>query len=366
MKILFYTDILRAGGKERRIVELLKGLTQQGISCEIVVMEEQIDYPLIYQLGIPIHFLTYKPPKDPTPFWRFYKLCKSIKPDIVHSWSPMCTFYALPTVKLLGIKLVVSQIVNSPGHVKPFSKVWLSNNLIFPFVDAIVSNSKAGLRDYHPPVNKSLCIHNGFDFARASDLTDKDTVRDRYGIKTSFIVGMVASMGKSKDYDSYLHAASMVLAKRKDVTFLAVGDGPDFQRLQESIHKEDLPYIKLLGKQTCVEEIMNVCDIGVLSTFTEGISNSILEFMALGKPVIATEGGGTNEIVFDNETGYLVPQRSPFKLAEKIEYFINNPNEIINMGRAGKIRVENAFSLGRMIRDFITLYERLLLKKQKK
>jgi glycosyltransferase involved in cell wall biosynthesis len=365
MKILFFTDILRAGGKERRLIELIKALTQRGISCEVVVMHQSIEYPLIYELGIPIHIMTYKFRKDPSPFWRLFKLCLSVKPDIVHSWSAMCTYYALPAVKLLGIKLVISQIANSPGYVKPFSKTWFGNNLTFPFVDMIVANSYAGLRDYHPPLKKSLCIHNGFDFARTCTLKEPGEIRKIYDIRTPFVVGMVASMGKSKDYDSYFQAAEMILEHRQDITFLAVGDGIDRQRLQDSIHEENLPYIKFLGKQTNVEEIMNVCDIGVLSTFTEGISNSILEFMALGKPVIATDGGGTNEIVVDRETGFLVPQRSPQMIADKIELLLENPNQIKNMGLAGKTKVENEFSLGRMNNEFIALYERLLPLKAK-
>jgi glycosyltransferase involved in cell wall biosynthesis len=360
MKILFFTDILRAGGKERRIIELIKSLIQQGILCEIVVMSRDIQYPLIYQLGIPIHFMTYKIKKDPSPFWRFYKLCKSVKPDIVHSWSPMCTYYALPTVKSMGIKIIINQIVNSPGYIKPFSKNWFANNITFPFVDMIVANSNAGLKDYHPPIHKSLCIHNGFDFARIKDIKDIDVIRKLYNVRTPFVVCMVASMGASKDYDSYFQAAQLILKKRHDITFLAVGDGPNKQSLQDSILVENLSYIRFLGKQTNVEEIMNICNIGVLSTYTEGISNAILEFMALGKPVIATDGGGTNEIISDGKTGFLVPPRSPQRIAEKIEFLLENLNEIVTMGTAGKIKVEQEFSLDRMNRDFIALYEQLL------
>ncbi len=366
MRILFFTDILRAGGKERRIVELLKTLAQQGIACEIVVMSRDIEYPLIYQLGIPIHFMTYKIKKDPSPLWRFYKLCRSVKPDIVHSWSPMCTYYALPTVKLLGIKLITNQIVNSPGYIKPFSKNWFGNNITFPFVDLIVANSKAGLRDYHPPVHKSLCIHNGFDFTRTSNLKGIDSIRKKFEIQTPFVVGMVASMGASKDYKSYFLAAEMILKKRQDVTFLAVGDGPELPHLHASIQDVNHPFIKFLGKQTQVEEIMNICDIGVLSTYTEGISNAILEFMALGKPVIATNGGGTNEIISDQETGFLAPQKSPQFIADKIEFLLDNPNQIKEMGMKGKKKVESEFSLEQMNQEFISIYKQVISQKTKK
>ncbi|HPT70900.1 MAG TPA: glycosyltransferase family 4 protein [Candidatus Cloacimonadota bacterium] len=366
MKILFFTDILRAGGKERRIVELLKSLSQQGISCEIIVMSEKIEYPLIYQLGIPIHLMTYKFRKDPSPLWRFYKVCRAFRPDIVHSWSPMCTFYALPTVKILGIKLVISQIVNSPGYVKPFSKTWFANNLIYPFTDKIVSNSYAGLKDYHPPISKSVCIHNGFDFLRTHNMGSVEEIRNKFEIDMPYVVGMVASMGASKDWESYFKAAGLVLDKRRDISFLAVGDGPNFHKLKESIPNRLKPFVRFLGKQNNVEEIMNICDIGVLSTYTEGISNAILEFMALGKPVIATDGGGTNEIIVDEQTGYLVKIKAPYFIAEKISYLLDNPNLCKKMGMAGKTRVENEFSLGKMNQEFINLYTNLLFSKKRK
>lgn len=75
--------------------------------------------------------------------------------------------------------------------------------------------------------------------------------------------------------------------------------------------------IKFLSSQENVESIMNICDIGVLASFTKGFSNSIMEFMALGKPMIATDGGGTKELVVDGNTGYLIPKKAHEILTKK-------------------------------------------------
>ena len=98
-------------------------------------------------------------------------------------------------------------------------------------------------------------------------------------------------------------------------------------------------------------------DICILSTFTEGISNSILEYMALGKPVIATRGGGTSEIVIDNKTGFLISPSNPEELTDKIEKLLNNIDLREQMGMAGKERVKKIFSSEIMVSKYVDFYK---------
>jgi len=93
----------------------------------------------------------------------------------------------------------------------------------------------------------------------------------------------------------------------------------------------------------------------------EGISNSILEYMAMGKAVIASLGGGTNEIIEDNRTGFLINPSSPQELSEKIELLINNLELRRMMGIAGKQRIEDYFSINSMVNKFIQVYKNFLL-----
>lgn len=128
---------------------------------------------------------------------------------------------------------------------------------------------------------------------------------------------MVASFSNYKDYRTYIQAANRVLNKVNYITFLCIGSGDD-KTYRELVDPESKKFVKFLGRQENVESIMNICNIGILLTYTEGISNSIMEFMALGKPVIATDGGGIKELIIDRETGFLIPPKSPMVLAEKI------------------------------------------------
>ena len=130
------------------------------------------------------------------------------------------------------------------------------------------------------------------------------------------------------------------------------------------VEPENKNNVLFLGKQDNVENIMNVCDIGVLSTFTEGISNALLEFSALGKPVITTSGGGNVELVKQGKTGYLVNQKSPEELAEKIMLLLGNKTKRIQFGRAGKSRIESDFSIHKMIENFRSLYIEIIAEKK--
>ncbi len=102
MKILFFIDNLGPGGKERRCVELVKGLyTSSELNVEIVVMNKNIHYQEISSLDINIHYLIRKTKKDLSVFRKFYEICKKIKPDIVHCWNDMTAVIAVPTCKFL-------------------------------------------------------------------------------------------------------------------------------------------------------------------------------------------------------------------------------------------------------------------------
>jgi glycosyltransferase involved in cell wall biosynthesis len=82
--------------------------------------------------------------------------------------------------------------------------------------------------------------------------------------------------------------------------------------------------------------------------------------MALGKPVIATSGGGTCEIIEDNVTGFLVSQSNPIEISEKVELFLNDPQLMLGMGNYGKERIMKAFSIDKMAGEFISVYKLLL------
>ena len=361
MKVLFFINELACGGKERRLTELLKSLKQRkDCEFELAIMSNTIYYKEVLEMDIPIHYIIRRTKKDLSVFNMFYNLCRTYEPDIVHCWDSMTAIYSVPVCKLLNIKLVNGLITNSPEQQNVFNKHWFRAKITFPFSDIVIGNSRAGLVAYSAPGNKSYVINNGFSFVRTDKITDKSDIRKQLEISTRYIIGMVASNTIHKDYATYFAAAQILLSKRNDVTFLAIGENTDSSAAKNFVSNDNQKFFRLLGKRFGVESYINILDIGILSTFTEGISNAILEYMALAKPVIATSGGGTNEIVIDQETGYLVEKSNPTELAEKMEFLLNNNELRMKMGSAGRKRIETCFTIDSMTDNYIDHYNRII------
>jgi len=366
MRILFFIDNLNAGGKERRCVELLKGLNNlPDIDFEVVVMDKNIHYKEVFALNTKIHFLIRKTQKDLTVFRKFYKICREYKPDIVHCWNDMTAVIAVPACRLLHIRLINGMVADAPINKTLFnSKSIFYSKITFPFSDVIVANSKAGLNAYKAPPQKSKVVYNGYNFKRNCQLKSKEAVRNQYKINTDYVVAMVASFSQFKDYKTFYEAASLVLQKRSDVTFLAVGDNTGSA---ESIRMVDNRFFqnhfRLLGKKSDIESIVNITDIGVLATFTEGISNSVLEFMAQQKPVVASFCDGTKEIIDNAITGFLVKTSDANEMAEKIQILLSDGILRKQMGELAQKKIQDSFTIEQMITNYTILYRQIAEKK---
>jgi glycosyltransferase involved in cell wall biosynthesis len=277
----------------------------------------------------------------------------------------MSAVYSIPACSLLGIRLVNGMVADSPVQQNIRNKHWLRARLTFPFAHAIVGNSKSGLQAYDASKKKGVVIYNGFDFGRLKNLKSKVTIRNQLKIgPDEKLIGMAGAFSDKKDYRTYFRAAQILLSKNRKLVFLAMGRGTDGSESLNLIDKEYRDHFRLLGRTSGIESYINALDISVLATFTEGISNFILESMALEKPVVATVGGGTREIVVDMVTGFLVESGNPEKLAEKLEMLLNDPQLCENTGKAGKERVQNSFSIGKMIDRYVILYNNILAGKQ--
>lgn len=361
MHVLFFIDGLCQGGKERRLVELMKGLkTNPAITFELVVMSQEVHYDEVFDLNVPVHFLIRKSKKDISIFKKLYRLCQKIRPDMIHCWDSMTAVYATPVCKLMQIKLINGMVINTPAKATIFNdQDYRRARLTFPFSDIIIGNSNAGLAAYHAPSKKSICIRNGFNFERISRFEPLSKLKGHLEINTNYIIGMVASFSSYKDYRTFFEAAQILLEKRKDITFLAIGLDTDSAEARKMIQEKYMEHFKLLGKRSEIEPLINLIDIGILSTFTEGISNAILEYMALGKPVIATEGGGTKEIVIDGTTGFLVKSSDALELSDKMNILLNDNLLRSKMGDAGRERIRDHFSIDKMINQYISVYNDL-------
>jgi glycosyltransferase involved in cell wall biosynthesis len=356
LRVLHLVDSLRVGGKERQVVELLKGLhTQTHVESLVVTMgTEQFYAADVEKLGIPLIYLLRKRRWDPTVFWRMFDIFRKFRPHIVHTNSEMVTFYAWPLTRLMGIKLINGTIRNafsSSGFRWSFHKGMLA------LADARVANSKAGFasRGYQSDAPGNYVIYNGFDSQRFDTRASVNGARTDLNADGRKVVGMIAEFSDYKDFPTYIRAAQIIRERRKDVLFVAVGGGKNLETCKDMLPSRP-EWFRFLGERKDVESLVQAMDIGVLCTFTEGIPNSVMEFMAAGKPVVVTNGGGTRELVLDQKHGYLVPASDPDIVAARIEQLLDNPEFAHTMGVAGRRWLETHFSLERLVRDHLEMY----------
>lgn len=362
MRILFFLESLHRGGKERRVLELIHFLkSEKDIKILLVLTEAKIHYQSVYDLGINIEIVQRRSLRyDPRLFSKFYKRCRQFKPDIIHTWGKMTTFYAIPAKVFCRVPVISNLISDSEKQFSKYSFDAFFTAADIRFSDVILSNSKSGLIEYNVKSSKAKVIPNGVDLERFQKEFDTKKVRVELGISTEFIVIMVASFSKYKNYDLFIDTAIEFGKIRNDTTFVGVGDGSEWSRIHQRIKDEKVENVILTGMKTEIEPIVAASDIGILCTYSEGISNSIVEYMAMGKPVISTDMvGGSKEIIVEGETGYCI-EPNPEKLIYFINLLLNDIKLRLSMGEKGRERVNSHFSIEKMGEEFIALYKQVL------
>lgn len=364
MNILFFIDSLVSGGRERRMLELLFYLKKNtDYKLALVLTEHTIDYPYVDDLNIPIYIIKRRLIKyDPSLFWRFYKIAKDFQPDIIHTWGTMTTWYATPTKKLLKCKLYANLIADAHYQLTTAFFPNLFHKTAIKYSDLILSNSYAGINAYGLSDDpKCRVIYNGVRLNRFQMDIDKYKVKSELQISTPFIAIMVASASIRKDYDLLLDVAKLIVQRRSDITFIGVGYGSELDRLNQRIINENISNLKLLGHRKDAERLIAIADVGLLFTnieqHGEGISNSIIEYMALAKPVITTDKkGGSKEIVEEGKSGYIMQGNSNI-IVKKIEELLDNQELRFQLGNRGKEIIREKFTIDKMGEEYIKLYE---------
>lgn len=365
-KILFFIESLPYGGKERRLIELLIYLKKNtDYELRLVLIENTIQYSYVHDLEIQIDVIERKYfKKDPSFFIRFYRIAKQFNPDIIHTWGRMSTFYSILT-KLLLRKPLLSNLIASakkPLGGKLFFNFIIKTNVYF--ADVILSNSMAGIKAYnlynHP---KTHLIYNGVRLERF-DVKEKTStvVKETLNITANLVVMMVASVNKNKDYDLFLDVAQLITCSYNNITFIGIGGGSEFERIKSRIHNENIQSTLLLGMRSDIEKLISIADICLLLTnkqvHAEGISNSIIEYMAMGKPVITTDSnGGSDEIIVEGASGYII-EADACAIKNKIIELISKPELRKQLGSKGKQIIDQKFTIERMGQDYVDLYNK--------
>ena len=366
-KILFL-GALYGGGRERRFAQLLKGMDGNP-DYEIYVVATSARYEYIHPGEINARFYALKShDRKKDILDGLTEVISDFRPDIVQTWESEPRYlYTLLWLKMRYHFKLISAFVSDAIPSPAFSAGDIMKQAAYLTSVAIISNSMAGLIAKRAPMSKSHVIYNGFDFSRFTKDLDKDAKRKELGVEGKFVVTMCARFMPSKDWESYLKVAKSIGDKYPDVIFLSAGEGPTFDSVKAQSEAMGCKNVKFLGRRNDVEEILQVSNVGMLFTnnavHAEGVSNFILEAMAAGVPVIATDGGGTPEIISSGVDGYVIPPFDAAKGTECLCALIEDKALLTQMSQAAVEKIKTQFSLTKIVDEYIAIYDKIAKKK---
>ncbi|WP_291857913.1 glycosyltransferase [Marinilabilia sp.] len=352
MRVLIVIESLRDGGKQRQVEELVRVLAlNPKYRILVFILKDEIHFNRLLDMDrVEVKYLHRAHKKDPLVFARFYKEASKFRPDVINSWGGLPSMVALPFRILKGVPLVNEMVQNS--RLPVFSTQWFRAKISFLFSNVIIGNSQIGMEVYKVPKAKGRLIRNGMNIDRIKKLNNHALVRREYHVSADKkIVGMVATIDWRKNFPMYLRAGIALLEKRRDVVFFVVGDGQDRAKLGEMIPDELKHFFVFTGRINDVEQVVNIFDVAVLASFGEGTSNSLLEYMVLRKPVVATDVFGINEVVREGVTGHLVPQDDFIRMGDKISELLDNPGLARKMGENGYEYVIKECSIEKLVSE---------------
>jgi glycosyltransferase involved in cell wall biosynthesis len=354
MKVLLLRDSFPNGGAERQLCLLAANLPS-GVQTRLWGMGGGPFLSVLRENGLQVDVDERRFRLDPAPALCLWRLMWRWRPDVVCGWGSTALL-AAPVCLALRVPLIDASIRNA--FVRPRQE--RARRLAFRVARLVVANSHAGLVAWGVPTRKGRVVQNGVDprrLARAGEIARRRRTAHggdgAHGAASTdpFTVVMTGRMTAAKDFATFIAAAR---AAGDGWRFLAVGDGPDQARL-----RRDAGELVSAGRLVFADAGLEVLDVigdadaGVLLTdpavHAEGCSNSLLEYMACGLPVVCSDGGGNREVVVDGETGYVVPPADPQALLERLRELRADPALRLRMGQAGRRRVEERFSMTRFV-----------------
>jgi len=386
IKIVFILGTLDIGGAERQFIETIRWLDRDRFELKVLSFRDHGKLRKeVEKLQIPLtclHFQDTKGVFHPVSYVRLYKLIRDItrylkreKPHIVQSYLFWANIHGCIAAKIAGVPIIITgrRATMNPEHMKfrdytKFSRQWLLN-ITNRWVTAIVANSQVVKqhclqREKFVTDEKLRVIYNGIDLNRYVCKIDSTVKKKELQISEhARVVGMVASLHPRKGYRDLLKAAAIVLKTYPDTVFLVVGrdDGmkPTLVALAEELRIRSS--IVFTDERGDIPELLLVFDVQVSSSYIEGLSNAILEGMAVGNPIVATEVGGNPELIVHEQTGVLVPPDDPVRLAKAIIRLLGDRALRNQLGKKARHRVATRFQIEQMIQKTEALYDNLIL-----
>lgn len=363
---------LQVGGLENGLVNLINNMPEDKYRHVIICVKEYTSFKeRIKKDDVEYYELHKREGNDLGAHYRLWKILRDIRPTVMHTRNIGTIEYCV-VGKLAGVKYCVHG-----EHGRDMTDIDGSNykyiylrRFLSPFINKFIALSK-DLESWligkvKIPKNKVLQLYNGVDTMRFSpnDNGEPALPDDNGGVLEEFRIGTVGRFSEEKDQFTLIKAFIGLLNKadiqNRKLKLILLGDGPlknkmtDLLKESNALEMADLP-----GECHDIPSKLRNFDVFVLPSLGEGISNTILEAMATGLPVIATKVGGNPELVIDGVTGFLVEPGDPESMAEKLYLYLKNEDMLKEHGRNARLHAESEFGMDKMVEKYVQIYDSL-------
>ena len=369
IRIAFIIDSINTvAGTEKQLIQMINHLGEHGYLPVLICLRKpsaafEIEYNIYeyIELGIKRLFSLKA-------FGKFIWLVSYLrrrKFDIIQTYFFDATMLGIPAGKIAGVKNLISCRRDLGFWHSP--KLLAALKLPNFFTTRILVNSeevkKYTSRREKISASRIDVIRNGIDTTSVKPVENRKNLLDALGLNNEhYLVGIVANLNRPvKRVDVFIKATALVLKKIPEVSFLVVGDG--YLREELGQLARDLGVktsLHFLGRRTDIYSVISCWDIGVIASDSEGFSNSILEYMAIGVPAIATQVGGNKEIIKHNKNGLLVRKGDPWDLAEKICSLLEDEQIRHRISSEAKLVIEKEYVWQEKIKEIETYYRKLV------
>ena len=358
----------RVGGLENGIVNLLNRLPADGCRHSIICLADYDPafFARIRNPRVSIYALNKQPGQDVGLFLRLWRLLRRLRPTVMHSRN-LATLECQWLAFMLRIPLRIHgehgwDMADLAGNNRRY--LWL-RRLSKPWIHQFVALSREGvgyLRD-RVSVPETVLHHicNGVDTDKfRPDLTPA-TPPASLAAEDAIWIGTVGRLARVKNQQLLAEAFIALVAARPQLAprlrLLLVGDGAEKAAIAHRLQQAGVGnQAWLAGERSDIPALMNTLDIFVLPSLAEGISNTLLEAMACGLPIVATDVGGNGDLVMANETGYLVPVDDPRAMVAALARYLDDPELLRRHAANARQRALGHFGLGLMVSRYARLY----------
>ncbi len=350
------------GAEKQQVYELVTRLDKERFRPTVFCLSES-DEPYgrkIRKQNISVYLLKRRSSFDVPRLLKLAYLLRKEKIELVHSILYVATAYSYLACKLAGIKRLIPSIL---GYEKRESAIIrMFNRLAINSSKKIITNS-LDLKNYlvkyiKADASKIITIPNGIDIDLFNKRMDKNLIRRNIGIEPKHkVVGIISKDSRAKNVSLFIEAAKSLLEQTNNICFVLIGMGLDNKKKEKWLNGFPLKdKFFFLGTREDIPELLSILDIFALTSISEGLPNVIMEAMAAGKPVIATDVGGCSELISNGKTGFLVPSNDKNELTKTLRIMLRNEKKTHSMGSAGRNFIKTNFSMNKMVRQTQGLY----------